>query len=126
MTDERLHETVIESRILHRGHYVTFREDTVVDPDGGRHLRDIVDHPGAVAVVALDGDDLLLVRQYRLAAGGILLEIPAGTLDRHAGRQHRGPELAAPRELARRPATAPRPGGASARSGRRPALPARP
>jgi ADP-ribose pyrophosphatase len=99
MSDDRLHETVIESRILHRGHYVIFREDTVVDPDGGRHLRDIVDHPGAVAVVALDGDDLLLVRQYRLAAGRILLEIPAGTLDRLPDGTIEDPELAAPREL---------------------------
>ena len=99
MTDDRLHETVIESRVLHRGHYVIFREDTVVDPDGGRHLRDIVDHPGAVAVVALDGDDLLLVRQYRLAAGRILLEIPAGTLDRLPDGSIEDPELAAPREL---------------------------
>ena len=99
MTDDRLHETVIESRILHRGHYVIFREDTVVDPDGGRHLRDIVDHPGAVAVVAFDGDDLLLVRQYRLAAGRILLEIPAGTLDRLSDGTIEDPEVAAPREL---------------------------
>lgn len=99
MTD-RLHETIVESRVIHRGHYVTFRVDIVVDPDGGRHVRDIVDHPGAVAVVALDGDDLLLVRQYRLAAGRILLEIPAGTLDRHPDGSIEDPEVAAPRELA--------------------------
>jgi ADP-ribose pyrophosphatase len=99
MSDERLHETVVESRVVHRGHYVTFRVDTVVDPDGGRHVRDIVDHPGAVAMVALDGDDLLLVRQFRLAAGRTLLEIPAGTLDRHADGTIEDPEVAAPREL---------------------------
>jgi ADP-ribose pyrophosphatase len=100
MSDERLQETLVESRVVHRGHYVTFRVDTVEDPDGGRHIRDIVEHPGAVAVVALDGDDLLLVRQYRLAAGQILLEIPAGTLDRHPDGSIEDPELAAPRELA--------------------------
>ena len=100
MSHERLHETLVESRVLHRGHYVIFREDTVVDPDGGRHQRDIVDHPGAVAVVAIDGDDLLLVRQYRHAAGRILLEIPAGTLDRLPDGGVEDPELAAPRELA--------------------------
>jgi ADP-ribose pyrophosphatase len=99
MTD-RLHETLVESRVVHQGHYVTFRVDTVVDPDGGRHVRDIVDHPGAVAVVALDGDDLLLVRQFRLAAGRILLEIPAGTLDRRPDGSIEDPEVAAPRELA--------------------------
>lgn len=100
MTDERLHETVVESTVLHHGHYVTFRVDTVVDPDGGRHVRDIVDHPGAVAVVALDGADLLLVRQFRLAAGRVLLEIPAGTLDRHPDGSIEDPAVAAPRELA--------------------------
>ena len=100
MSDDHLHETLVESRVVHRGHYVTFRVDTVVDADGGRHIRDIVDHPGAVAVVALDGDELLLVRQYRLAAGQILLEIPAGTLDRHPDGSIEDPELAAPRELA--------------------------
>ncbi len=84
MSEERLHETIVESRVVHRGNYVTFRVDTVEDPDGGRHVRDIVEHPGAVAVVAFVGEDLLLVRQYRLAAGRILLEIPAGTLDRQA------------------------------------------
>ena len=50
-------------------------------------------------MVALDRGDLLLVRQYRLAAGGVLLEIPAGTLDRHADGSVEDPELAAPREL---------------------------
>jgi ADP-ribose pyrophosphatase len=99
MSDDRLHETLLESRIVHRGTYVTFRVDTVQDPDGGRHQRDIVEHPGAVAVVALDRDDLLLVRQFRLAAGRILLEIPAGTLDRNADGSVEDPELAAPREL---------------------------
>jgi ADP-ribose pyrophosphatase len=99
MSDERLHETLVGSRVVHQGHYVTFRVDTVEDPDGGLHERDIVDHPGAVAVVALDGDDLLLVRQYRLAAGRILLEVPAGTLDRHADGSTEDPDVAAPREL---------------------------
>jgi ADP-ribose pyrophosphatase len=100
MSDERLHETLVESRVVHRGNYVTFRVDTVVDTDGGHHIRDIVEHPGAVAVVALDVDDLLLVRQYRLAAGQVLLEIPAGTLDRQPDGSIEDPELAAPRELA--------------------------
>ena len=99
MSEERLHETVVESRVVHRGNYVTFRVDTVEDPDGGRHVRDIVEHPGAVAVVAFVGDDLLLVRQYRLAAGRILLEIPAGTLDREVDGRIEDPAIAAPREL---------------------------
>ncbi len=96
-----LRETVVESRIIHRGRYLTFRVDTVERADGTRATRDICGHPGAVAIVALDPDDrVLLVRQWRTAAGRALLEIPAGTLDvdpaTGAIEDH---ALAAPREL---------------------------
>jgi len=96
-----LHETVVDSRIIHRGRYLTFRIDTVERADGTRATREICGHPGAVAIVALDPDDrVLLVRQWRTAAGRALLEIPAGTLDvdpaTGAIEDH---ALAAPREL---------------------------
>lgn len=75
-------ERVVGSRVLHRGRYLTFRVETVERPDGSRTERDICGHPGAVAILALDeADRLLLVRQFRLATGGWLLEVPAGTLD---------------------------------------------
>jgi ADP-ribose pyrophosphatase len=94
-------ERVVDSRILHRGRYLTFRIDTIERADGTRSERDIVGHPGAVAIVALDPDDqVLLVRQYRTATRGILLEIPAGTLDIDpiTGVTEE-PDLAARREL---------------------------
>lgn len=98
--DDRLRETVVGSRLVHRGHYLEVRVDDVVTPDGRRASRDIVGHPGAVAIVALDGADrVLLVRQFRLAAGRTLLEIPAGTLDRAADGSLEDPDLAARREL---------------------------
>ncbi|MDO4848645.1 MAG: NUDIX hydrolase [Coriobacteriia bacterium] len=51
-------------------------------PDGRRALRDVVRHPGAVAVVALtDEGRICLVRQYRTALGRVTVEIPAGKLD---------------------------------------------
>jgi ADP-ribose pyrophosphatase len=51
-------------------------------PDGTRFTRDVVRHPGAVAVVPVTGrDTVLLVRQYRGAVDRELLEIPAGTRD---------------------------------------------
>ena len=104
MTDEpfseHLRETVVERRVVHRGHYMEFRQDTVRDPDGGLHKRDIVAHPGAVAIVAIDEhDQVLLVRQWRAAIDRALLEIPAGTLDRLAGGVIESPDVAAPREL---------------------------
>ncbi len=57
-------------------------------------------HPGAVAIVAVDAEDrVLLVRQYRSPAGRILLEIPAGTLDRVDDGSTEDPLVAAKREL---------------------------
>jgi ADP-ribose pyrophosphatase len=75
-------ERVVESRVVHRGRYLTFRIDTIERPDGSRAERDICGHPGAVAVVAIDDEDrVLMVRQSRVATGEVLLELPAGTLD---------------------------------------------
>jgi 8-oxo-dGDP phosphatase len=51
------------------------------DPDGGTFEREIVHHPGAVSVVPVDGDEVVLVRQFRAAPGRDLLEIPAGKRD---------------------------------------------
>jgi ADP-ribose pyrophosphatase len=78
-----LHERLVERQVVHRGTYMTFARDTVLDPEGRSHGRDVVLHPGAVTIVAILPDRrLLLVRQYRHAAGEALLELPAGTLDR--------------------------------------------
>jgi len=99
--DAELHEQTVSSRVLHRGRTMTFRVDTIERPDGSRHDREIVGHPGAVAIVAIDAEDrILLVRQYRTAAARALLEIPAGTLDVDpATGTVEDPDLAAPREL---------------------------
>ena len=98
--DDRLRETVVGSRVVHRGHYLEVRVDEIVTPDGRRSQRDVVGHPGAVAIVALDpADSVLMVRQFRLAAGSTLLEIPAGTLDRGGDGSLEDPDLAARREL---------------------------
>ena len=50
-------------------------------PDGGSMVRDLVRHPGSVVVVPWSGEAVFLIRQYRAAAGGSLLELPAGKLD---------------------------------------------
>ena len=99
--EERLAERMIDSRIVHRGRYLEVRLETTERADGSRHERDVVRHPGAVAIVALDeADRLLLVRQWRQPAGRSLLEIPAGTLDRDpATGAIEDPELASRREL---------------------------
>ena len=72
----------IDSRIEWQGRIATVRVDTVRFDDGEQAEREIVEHPGAVAVVAHDGENLFLVRQPREAVGDpALLELPAGKLD---------------------------------------------
>jgi 8-oxo-dGTP pyrophosphatase MutT (NUDIX family) len=97
-----LEERIVASRILLEGYYLTFRIDTIERADGSRATREVAGHPGAVAIVALDDEErVLLVRQWRSAAGRSMLEIPAGTLDfvdraRGVVEDH---AVAAPREL---------------------------
>jgi ADP-ribose pyrophosphatase len=68
--------------VVHRGWFITLNRATFVDPDGRVFERDIVRHPGAVAMVAVTDDDtVLLVQQYRPAVDRWLLEVPAGTCD---------------------------------------------
>ncbi|GAB4250653.1 MAG: hypothetical protein Kow00122_08200 [Thermoleophilia bacterium] len=80
--EERL-PRVERSQVVYRGAVVEVRVDRLRRPDGGSYDREVVDHPGAVVVVALDGDETVrLVRQYRHAVGRRLLELPAGTLEK--------------------------------------------
>ncbi len=102
MGDDDLRETVIATNVIHRGRVGSFRIDTIQFSDGRTSTREILAHPGAVAIVAVDPEDqVLLVRQWRTAAGRALLEIPAGTLDvLDAGMGLiEDPGSAAPREL---------------------------
>ena len=97
--DDPLEEHVAARELVHRGRYLEFRVDTIVRADGTTGTRDVVGHPGAIAVLAVDDDGrLLLVRQWRIPAERGMLEIPAGTLDVHDGVTE-DPDLAARREL---------------------------
>ncbi len=100
MNDDHLLETTVERRVLHRGRFITFRVDTIEDPQGKRHAREVVEHPGAVCVIPIHGPDVLLVRQYRTPVARVMLELPAGTLDRLPDGSIEDPDDAAPRELA--------------------------
>lgn len=98
--DTDLRERLVSSEVIHRGRVLEFRIDQVETPDGHRSTREIAGHPGGVAVVAIDPDGwVLLVRQWRHAAGRALLEIPAGTLDRDANGHVEDHAGAAKREL---------------------------
>jgi ADP-ribose pyrophosphatase len=88
------------TRRIHTGRVLNLDVDTVRFPDGTTGDLEMIRHPGAAAVVpVLSADDavdpqLLLIRQYRYAAGGAIWEVPAGRLE-----DDEAPEACARREL---------------------------
>ena len=93
MADEPERTIAIESELA--GRRVTLRVERVVLRDGTETLRDIVQHPSSVVIVPLEEDgSVVMVRQYRKAAGRELLEFPAGVMEEDAS-----PLEAARREL---------------------------
>jgi ADP-ribose pyrophosphatase len=86
---------VLGSRLIYEGRVVTMRVDDIELPEGRIVQREVVEHPGAVVVIALDeADSVYFVRQYRHPIKGMLLELPAGGIE--AGED---PLSAAKREL---------------------------
>lgn len=101
--DERVSdERRIDGRTAFRGRLLRLEVDRIRLPGGGEAEREVVRHPGAAGVLPLftdgrsgsEGPDVLLLRQYRYAAGVALWEIPAGTLE-----PDEAPEACAVREL---------------------------
>jgi ADP-ribose pyrophosphatase len=79
---------ILSSRLAYNGGHIQIREDRIIEPAGHECSREIVVHPGAVCVVARPTpEEVILIRQYRHAAGRELIEIPAGTL--HEGEDPR-------------------------------------
>jgi ADP-ribose pyrophosphatase len=80
-------EAQLKSELVHTARVFRLDRDTVRFPDGSTAEMDIIRHPGASAIVPFmsdpEGEDpqLLLLRQYRYAAGGYIYEVPAGRLD---------------------------------------------
>ena len=90
-----MEERTVSSLHPWAGRRIRIRVDEVERSDGHRTTREIVEHPGAVGIVAWDGERLAMVRQWRQATGAVLLEIPAGTLE-----PGEPPSVTAERELA--------------------------
>jgi ADP-ribose pyrophosphatase len=90
----------LASRRIYAGRVVRLDVDTVRFPDGSTGELEVIRHPGAAAIVPCASDPraqdptILMLRQYRYAAGGPLWEIPAGTLE-----PGEDPEACARREL---------------------------
>ena len=73
---------VLGTEEVYAGRIISLRKDTVAMPGGGSSVREVVTHPGAVGVVALDDDGaVVMLRQYRHAIGEHLWELPAGLRD---------------------------------------------
>jgi 8-oxo-dGTP pyrophosphatase MutT (NUDIX family) len=85
----------LDEELLLQGQLVSMYRARFEAPDGTRFEREAVRHPGAVSVVPLLGDEVILVRQYRAPVDRVLLEIPAGKRD----KQDEPPEETARREL---------------------------
>ncbi|MCM0760094.1 NUDIX hydrolase [Sporomusa sphaeroides DSM 2875] len=91
-----LYEKPVSSNRLFEGKIINLRRDEVILPNGRTATREVVEHPGAVAVVPITKTgQVVLVRQFRHPVGRIILEVPAGKLDRNEK-----PEDCALRELA--------------------------
>jgi len=91
---------LLSSKLAFKGRVFNVYTDTLVEPGGHRHTKDVVRHNGSVVMLALDESknpadpDVILERQYRHAAGQYLIELPAGS--RNPGE---APLAAAKREL---------------------------
>ncbi len=97
MTEPGRHDfTVLSSTDVYSGRILALRVDDVAMPGGGQAKREVVEHHGAVAIVALDDDDqVTLIHQYRHPLGRRIWELPAGLID-HLGEE---PLTSAKREL---------------------------
>ncbi|MDR3053037.1 MAG: NUDIX hydrolase [Coriobacteriales bacterium] len=82
MPNDQLLETILSSARAYSGSFLNIDQLDVELPNGHRAVREVLRHPGAVAIIAVDRDNrVLLVQQYRTALERITLEIPAGKLE---------------------------------------------
>ena len=78
-----MEEKTIEREFIYKGRIISLRVDKVFLPNGREALREVVEHPGAVAVVPVLPDGrVLLIRQFRKPVEEAILEIPAGKLEK--------------------------------------------
>lgn len=82
--DEQLFEKTLSTSYLYRGRIISVRQDTVKTHEGETAYREVVEHPGAVAILAIDDQNrVIMVKQHRQPAEAVILEIPAGKLELH-------------------------------------------
>ena len=90
-----MREEVVSSKAIYEGKILRIKLDEVKLPNGYVTVREIVEHPNAVALIPIDSDGkIIMINQYRHSAQEVLLEIPAGTMEKNET-----PEECAKREL---------------------------
>ena len=78
-----LKETTVKQTYIHKGRILNLRVDDALLPNGEPCVREVVEHNGGVTVAALtDDNELLFVRQYRYPYSEVVLELPAGKLEK--------------------------------------------
>ncbi len=92
---DKFYEKTISSRSIFNGKIIDVQVDDVLLPDGNKSRREIVKHPGAVAIIPITEDNkIIFVEQYRKPLERSLIEIPAGKIE-----PNEKPEITAVREL---------------------------
>ena len=80
--EDSFREKTLSSTCIYQGKIINLRQDKVKLPDGRETVREIVEHPGAVVVLAItEKREIVMVRQFRKPADEILLELPAGKIE---------------------------------------------
>ena len=80
--EDSLEEKTLSSTYIYHGKIINLRQDKVKLPDGRETVREIVEHPGAVVILALtDKKEIVMIRQFRKAADEVLWELPAGKVE---------------------------------------------
>ena len=80
--EDSLEEKTLSSVYIYQGKIINLRHDKVKLPDDRETIREIVEHPGAVAILALtEKKEIVMIRQFRKPADEVLWELPAGTME---------------------------------------------
>lgn len=87
-------EKTLNSQVVYDGKIITVRRDEVELANGRKSFREVVEHSGGVVIVALKGDSILFVKQFRYPIKNVVLELPAGKLEKGED-----PDIACEREL---------------------------
>lgn len=78
-----LFEKTLSTKEIYKGRIITVHEDEIELPDGSKSSREVVEHSGGVCVAAItDEDEMFFVRQFRYPYKRVLLELPAGKLEK--------------------------------------------